>query len=276
METKALISTIQGYATKDGPGLRSTVFFVGCNLRCLWCSNPELMYPNIKTMFFKERCHGTFQTKEECELIYPDAFETVGYEITVDTLLEKLLRDKVFFDASGGGVTLSGGEPALFYPFVIELARKLRAAGVHVALDTAGHYSREHALGLAKEFDLFLYDIKAFDNRIHEKCTGVGNHHVIENLRLIADAGTDVIIRLVIIPGHNDDYSDVIKRIDFIAELGSSITRLDILRYHNLGDGKYTRLGLVNPISDDAVCDEMLIKDIYDYACSKNLNVYVE
>jgi len=276
MGKKALISTVQGYATKDGPGLRTTVFFVGCNLHCAWCSNPELMAPGIKFMHFKERCTKQCVNIEINNVSRPEAFESIGYAVTVEELFQKLIRDKVFFDTSGGGVTLSGGEPAMYHDFIIELAVTLHAAGIHVALDTAGHYAKQRMLELANVFDLFLYDIKAFDNAIHEKCTGLSNYHILENVRLLADLGKNIIIRMVIVPGYNDDFLDIVKRVDFVVGLGTAVKRLDILRYHSLGAGKYARLGLFNPISEKLVCDETLIRKICAYAQSRNLAVYVE
>ncbi|RBP63343.1 pyruvate formate lyase activating enzyme [Alkalibaculum bacchi] len=267
MKDKALISTIQFYSTKDGPGIRTTVFFVGCNLKCKWCSNPELIEPKVKDMYFKERDTQT----------YPDeAYERVGYEITVGELFERLMRDKVFYDTSGGGVTFSGGEAALQSEFVIKISRRLREAGVHVALDTAGDIPSYKMKELAESVDMVLYDIKAYDGEIHNRCTGVDNKRILENAQLISDMDKDMIIRMIIVPGYNDALEDVYKRVDFIEGLGKAVKRLDILRYHNLGAGKYERLGIEYTIPIDLACDEESIDLIYSYALNKGFHVNIE
>jgi pyruvate formate lyase activating enzyme len=302
MSEKGLISTIQRYSTKDGPGIRSTVFFVGCNLRCKWCANPELMKPGIKYMHFENLCiHCGACVKiaanqsikfvkvgcvidrlrctniEECMDICPkEAYEKVGYEIRSEDLLEKLLRDALFYEKSGGGVTFSGGEPAFQGDFVIEAANLLRSQGVHVALDTAGYLPWTSLQKVVEAVDMVLYDIKAYDNDIHKACTGVGNEEILDNAKHIARMNKEIIIRMVIVPGWNDDFIDIKKRIMFVKELGSSVTRVDLLRYHNLGIGKYQRLGMKYPLENDIECDEVLLQKIKNLALEQGLNTYLD
>lgn len=302
MSTKGLISTIQKYSTKDGPGIRSTVFCIGCNLRCKWCSNPELMEPGIKYMHFENRCihcgacvsiasnqsikfaevgceidRARCTNMDECMDICPrEAFEKVGYEITSEELVGKLLRDKVFYDQSAGGVTFSGGEPALQGDFVVEAANLLRQQGVHVALDTAGCLSWGELKPVMEAVDLVLYDIKAFDRDIHIACTGAGNEMILANAQNIAQMNKELIIRLVIVPGWNDQFTDIKKRLCFIKELGKGVIRVDILRYHALGAGKYRRLGLEYPIRTGLECDETLLEATRKMAVELNLNVHLE
>ncbi|MGM0168486.1 pyruvate formate lyase activating enzyme [Enterococcus sp. AZ135] len=302
MVKEAMISTIQKYSTKDGPGIRSTVFFVGCNLRCKWCSNPELIKFGYKYMIFEERCTkcGLCETKapagavdfsgeriridreklnniSEISALCPaNVFELVGRKVTVDDLFAELMRDKVFYDTSGGGVTFSGGDPMLFGGFLKELAAKLKAENVQVAIDTAGNYMPNRLKEVVEYADIFLYDIKAFDETIHRECTGVENKLILNNAKTLVELGKELIVRMVIVPGQNDQLEDMIARIDFIASLGPKVTRLDILRYHELGVGKYQRLGMVYPLNPSMKCDETAIRTIYNYALEKGINATIE
>jgi pyruvate formate lyase activating enzyme len=302
MSEKGLISTIQRYSTKDGPGIRSTVFCVGCNLRCKWCSNPELMISGVKYMYFENRCIHCgacvklaannsirFAQKgceinrklctniEECLEICPkEAYEKIGYEITSEELVEKLLHDRVFYEQSGGGVTFSGGEAALQGEFIAKAAHLLRVEGIHTALDTAGCLPWTKLKRVVEAFDMVLYDIKAYDGNIHKACTGVGSKLILENARHIAEMGKEIIIRMVIVPGWNDDLDDIKNRITFIKDLGSSVVRLDILKYHKLGVGKYHRIGLTYPIEKDTECNQGKLHGIKDMADFYGLNVHME
>lgn len=302
MVEEAMISTIQRYSTKDGPGIRSTVFFVGCNLLCNWCSNPELIKFGYKYLVFEERCtkcqlclkaapqnaidlsgekikidrQRLTNIAEIAELCPANVFEVVGKKVTVAELFAELMKDKVFYDTSGGGVTLSGGDPLLQGGFLQALIGKLKKENIHVAIDTAGHYPAKKLREIAAQADTFLYDIKAFDEQIHRACTGVGNKLILNNAQTLIELGKELIVRMVIIPGQNDQLTDMKARIDFIEALGKNVSRLDILRYHELGVGKYQRLGLEYPLQQHLECHEQNIQEIYQYALIKGLNVHVE
>jgi len=288
--TRGSYSKIQRYSTKDGPGLRSTVFLIGCDLECVWCSNPELIKKGRKILFHPELCNqcgacipvsnGAITMGEKAVVIdrdacdnlaecaaacYYDAFEILGQKITSADLARKLLRDKAFYDQSGGGVTFSGGEPGMQAKFVMETAALLRAEGVHVALDTAGLLSWSKLKPLADSVDLVLYDVKAFDPEIHKACTGVGNKRILHNARKLAAAGQEMHVRMVIAPGYNDQPEDLDARLQFVHSLGASVTRLDILKLHHLGVGKYHSLGMAcategGPDCPDDLADEILEK----------------
>lgn len=302
MVKDAMISTIQKYSTKDGPGIRSTVFFVGCNLLCKWCSNPELIKFGYKYMIFEDRCTkcGLCEVKapvgaidlsgeklsvdresldniaEIAALCPASVFEQVGRKVTVDALFSELMKDKVFYDTSGGGVTFSGGDPMLFGSFLKELAAKLKAENVQVAVDTAGHYMPKRLKEVAEYTDIFLYDIKAYDESIHRECTGVGNKLILNNAKILVELGKALIVRMVIVPGQNDQLEDMLARVDFIASLGSQVKRLDILRYHELGVGKYQRLGMIYPLDQSLECNEDTIQTVYQYALEKGINTNIE
>ena len=265
------IFKIQSYSTKDGPGIRSTVFAIGCNLRCKWCSNPELIEPGQKILYHADKCVKCgscvkcANLDERAAACFHDAYERIGMTLSAEELASKLLRDKVFYEQSGGGVTFSGGEPALQSDFFIETAMLLKKEYIHVALDTAGNISWNLLAPLVETIDLALYDIKAFDNAIHESFTGVGNTCILENARLIAAMKKPMIIRLILVPGVNDMEEELDRRLTFVRDLGSAVKRIDFIKYHRLGEGKYQRLGLQYPLRDTPNCSD----DFASYAVCK-------
>lgn len=289
-----LISRIQRYSTKDGPGIRTTVFMQQCNLRCQWCANPETIGPGFNVFWFKERCrqcgtcvqaaansaitlaepgNGVNIDRKKCtnlldivELCPYDSYEKVGKEMTSRELADLLLRDKAFYDESHGGVTFSGGEPALQAEFVRETALLLKAEGVHVCLDTAGNIRWEKLSPLIETVDLISYDFKAFDAETHLNCTGVDNHLILENAKAIAMMGKPILARMVIVPQQNDDPEDIRKRLDFIRSLGQAVQQVDILEYHIYGVGKYQKLGMSYLLNNIASCPRELTEQIKQYA----------
>ena len=278
-----VISKIQRYSTKDGPGIRSTVFCAGCNLRCIWCANPELIEREGQILYYRQRCvrcgacaalsggaisvehEGCVIDRSRCTQARSsgtnlaecaaacnhDAYEIIGHEINPRELAQALIRDKAFYDQSGGGVTFSGGEPALQSEFVAATAALLKEAGIHTALDTAGNVEWENLRIAAEEMDLVLYDLKAFDDEIHRCCTGVSNTLVIENAQRLALLRKTLHIRLILVPPYNDG-ADWEKRLDFVKSLG--VSRIDLLPFHKLGAGKYKALGIVDPLEGNPEC----------------------
>ena len=302
MSKKALISNIQNYSTKDGPGIRTTVFFTGCNLKCVWCSNPELIGPGIKVMYFENRCRRcgkcaetavnnsiiltesgceidreTCTNIEECMEVCPyEAYEKSGYEISVQDLYNKLIRDKIFFEQSGGGVTFSGGEAGLQYEFLSEIGAELQKDNIHTALDTAGLITWEKLEKAINSMNMVLFDIKAYDSRLHRKYTGAGNELMLENIKKTAAKNKELIIRMVIVPGMNDNMEDIKKRISFIKELGSAVKQIDILKYHNLGEGKYKSLGMIYSVPKDLYREEGFWKKVKEMASETGVKVTID
>lgn len=302
MSKKALISNIQNYSTKDGPGIRTTVFFTGCNLKCVWCSNPELIEPGIKVMYFENRCrrcgkcaetavnNSIILTESGCEIdrekctnieecmeVCPyEAYEKSGYEISVQDLYNKLIRDKIFFEQSGGGVTFSGGEAGLQYEFLSEIGAELQKDNIHTALDTAGLITWEKLEKAINSMNMVLFDIKAYDSRLHRKYTGAGNELILENIKKTADKNKELIIRMVIVPGMNDNMEDIKKRISFIKELGSAVKQIDILKYHNLGEGKYKSLGMIYSVPKDLYREEGFWKKVKEMASETGVKVTID
>ena len=300
MET-GFISTLQRYSTKDGPGIRTTVFLVGCNLRCAWCANPELMLPGEKYMYYRQRCircgacvqisDGAVSLAEQgcsinrdavknwdalADICPQSAYEKKGMYLTSEELVEKLLRDRAFYETSGGGVTFSGGEAALQSSFVKESAAMLRKNGIHTALDTAGLIPWDRLSDLLEEIDLVLYDIKAVDPQIHHRCTGADNTLILENARRIASLGKPVWIRLVLVPGWNDDPEDLRSRLRLVRSLGDTVLRVDVLKYHSLGVSKYRQLGMKYLIPRGTRCSEQLTGLVRQIADEEQVAIHIE
>ncbi len=298
---KGLISQIQHYSTKDGLGIRTTVFFMGCNLHCKWCANPETILPGKKIMYHKQKCMGCGTcvqaappssirlTEEGCVIdrklctnlsdmvdICPyDAYEERGQEIGVEELRRKLNRDIIFYRSSGGGVTFSGGEACQQRDFLLEVMRLLKEDGIHMALDTAGNWEYERVLPLLELADLILYDIKAFDSGLHRACTGVGNERILENARKIAGMKKNMHIRLVLVPGVNDQREDVLERFRFVRSLGDAVRQTDLLPYHRLGVGKYQALGIPYELLEIQEYREDQVEELKELAKKERLAVTV-
>ncbi len=298
---KGLISQIQHYSTKDGPGIRTTVFFMGCNLHCKWCANPETILPGKKIMYHKQKCMGCGTcvqaappfsirlTEEGCvidrklctnlndmvEICPYDAYEERGQEIGVEELRRKLNRDIIFYRSSGGGVTFSGGEACQQRDFLLEVMRLLKEDGIHMALDTAGNWEYERVLPLLELADLILYDIKAFDSGLHWACTGVGNERILENARKIAGMKKNMHIRLVLVPGVNDQREDVLERFRFVRSLGDAVRQTDLLPYHRLGVGKYQALGIPYELLEIQEYSEDQVEKLKELAKKERLAVTV-
>jgi pyruvate formate lyase activating enzyme len=265
---KGITFNVQRFSTEDGPGIRTTVFFKGCPLRCAWCHNPEGLSPRPELMWYDVRCIGARDCLSACPEraleLTPDgmridrtkctacgacaeacpagALEVIGREWTPDELFAEVDKDTVFYDTSGGGVTLSGGEPMAQADFVLALARLCHEAGIHVALDTCGTVAWERYERVLPLVDLVLYDLKIFDAERHRASTGADNRSILENARRIAAAGKPMWVRTPIIPGYTAGADNIAALGDFIAGELPTVERWDLLAYTNLGQPKYHRL----------------------------------
>ena len=263
-----LIFNIQKFCVNDGPGIRTTVFLKGCPLHCLWCHNPESQSPAPELLFYadkcrmcrscaavcKSHCHAfeggthTFDRKNcakcfACEAIGCDALERVGKEVTVEEVMAEVLKDRIFYENSGGGVTLSGGEPLSQLEFSLELLKKAKENRLHTALETCGIASPHDIREIAEYTDLFLFDYKETAPDLHRKFTGVDNRLILENLSLLDGLKKEIILRCPIIPGCNDREEHLIG-IAYVANRFDSIKHIELEPYHALGEGKYRSLGL--------------------------------
>jgi len=253
----AVIFDIVHSSFVDGPGIRTTVFFKGCNLKCAWCHNPESQSGKTQMMFYRNKCTGCGKCKEicpnhmkfcelcgKCEIYCPaDARKICGRKYTTEEVLEEVLRDKSFYENSGGGVTFSGGECMLQIDFLLEILKKCKENGIHTAVDTAGHVPFECFERILPYTDLFLYDIKCFDSEVHKKYVGVGNELILQNLEKLLQAGAKVWIRIPVIPEVNDSIEEMQSIKAFIEQIGKP-EKIELLPYHALGENKYNAIGL--------------------------------
>ncbi len=247
---RGLISGIKRMEIHDGDGMRTTVFFKGCPLKCIWCHNPESISFEKQTAFFKEKCINCGLCKnernEKTSLYCPtNAIVTFGEEYDVDTLTEILAQDKVFFENSGGGVTLSGGECLAQPAFAVNLAKKLHEKDISVYIDTCGFVKREVLEKIIPYTDKFLYDLKAIDADVHKKCTGHDNKIILENLKFLSDKGCKIEIRYPLVKGYNDQECRKIG--EFLKDL-KGITKVKVLQYHSFAGSRYEALDMTNTL----------------------------
>jgi pyruvate formate lyase activating enzyme len=261
---------VKRYALHDGPGVRTTVFFKGCPLHCLWCCNPESQSFDPELAWLKEACIGCDRCRDVCpqgaitvvdgvrqidmthcdlcgrctDVCVGGALIRIGRRITVSELLSELVRDSVFFQRSGGGLTLSGGEPAAQPVFARELLRRYKTEenGLHTALETCGHVPWEDLAAVLESTDLVLYDVKSLDPQAHLSGTGSDNQLILDNARRIAASGKPMVIRLPLIPGYTDSEDNVTAIAAFARQL-AGVEEIHLLPYHRLGEPKYGRLG---------------------------------
>ncbi|MEJ2111079.1 MAG: glycyl-radical enzyme activating protein [Acidobacteriota bacterium] len=276
------IYDIQGFSVQDGPGIRTTVFLKGCPLCCPWCHSPESQQFHSQLAWIAMRCAGLDTCPyclQACTLraispgnAIPDpetghpirhiqidrsacdncgacaaactrnALYMCGVDHTVDEVLDRVLKDKPFYEQSGGGVTISGGEPMAQPEFVMNLLERLKANRIHTALDTTGHVPYEILKQSIPFTDLYLYDLKHMDNDRHKTATGVSNDLILENSLKLAAAGCKMQIRIPVIPDFNDSETNMKETGNFCKSLESAVTLIQLLPYHNLGAMKYQRI----------------------------------
>ena len=270
-ERKARIFNIQKYNVYDGPGIRTLVFFQGCPLRCKWCANPEGLVRTPQVMFKKDVCVNCGRCVEVCpqkihvfsqqelrhmvdravkctgcrkclDVCPTHALEIAGEEKRVSELLEIIREDRMFYDISGGGVTLGGGEVMAQAEAAVSLLQACKQEGISTAVETCGYAEKPKILEIAKYVDLFLFDCKETDPELHKEYTGVDNKIILENLKALSDAGSKIILRCPIIPGFNDR-AEHFKGISETAEKFIGIEHIEIEPFHPLGESKYSALG---------------------------------
>ncbi len=243
IDRKALIFDIQRNSFVDGPGIRMTVFFKGCNLKCAWCHNPEGQSALPEILFYGERCEGCGLCEASERYTCPnEAKVRCGRELSVSEVLEECLRDRLFFGVSGGGVTFSGGECMLQIEFLEEILKQCKKSGIHTAVDTAGNVPYEYFERVMPYTDLFLYDVKCADSERHRQYTGVGNSLILENLEKLLKCRQSVWIRVPLVPSVNDGEEEIIAIRDFLKRCGEP-ERVELLPYHGMGERKYAALG---------------------------------
>ena len=247
---QGIVFDIKHFAIHDGPGIRQTIFFKGCPLSCWWCHNPESRSSDIFSYEKEEIIEGV----KICKL------ETIGKRYTLDDLMKEIKKDLMFFEESDGGVTFSGGEPLLQYEFVMDLLKECKNLDIHTCIDTTGNISSNKLKNVAKLTDLFLYDLKHIDDNKHIKYTGVSNKLILNNLKLLDEMGKDIWIRFPLIPGINDDKSDLLSMMSFLSKLKKRYP-ISILPYHKIGSHKYELFGIeYSMIGVEEYGDDEIIK----------------
>lgn len=246
------IFNIQRFCIYDGPGIRTVVFLKGCNLKCLWCHNPESVNPKKQLMFYGDRCVGCGKCAEICQNTHTEscvacgkcvdvckngAREIVGFEKSVDEVCDILFRDIEYYKNSDGGVTLSGGEPLLQIDFCEALLKNCKEKNIHTAVETAGNVPWEYFERVLPYLDYVLYDIKSFDEQNHIYCTGVSNKRILENAEKLKGTGKNVRFRMPLIPRFNEN------ELEAVAKFCGSF-ELELMAYHQTGMGKYDAMNI--------------------------------
>jgi pyruvate formate lyase activating enzyme len=279
-QRKGYVFNIQRFSIHDGPGIRTTVFLKGCPLRCGWCSNPESLrsFPEIITRDIKcikcgrcikacpqeaivaqdhvqrviqwEQCDQCLQCAEDCPA---GAIDIMGNYVSVEEVIEEVLRDIHFYTENSGGMTLSGGEPLFQWQFALDLLREAKQKGLHTVLDTSGYTDWEILEKILEYTDLVLYDIKHMDDELHQRDVKVSNHQILDNLEKIASQSkTRIWIRCPVIPDFNDTEENFGEMAGFILGLGKKVEKVSLLPYHRFGELKYSAGGKKYPYEGKA------------------------
>ncbi len=291
-EQSGIVFDIMRFSTRDGPGIRTTVFLKGCPLTCLWCHNPESQQQTIEFMYRPSLCIGCLSCVDACpegaitasgagvlidlkqcllcgaclEVCYTDACQIVGREMPVSKVMAEIRKDVPFYDETGGGVTFSGGEPLMQSEFLGALLSACKQEDIHTAVDTSGSAPWNVIDALRQDVDLFLYDLKLLDDDLHLKYTGISNMRILENLRQLSRQGQKLRVRIPLIPGINDRPEALSALAEFIAGLPNR-PEVELLPYHETGVEKYHRLGRdytlggVKPAQADEIAEAAKIFD---------------
>ena len=274
---EAPLFDIQRFSVHDGPGIRTLVFLKGCGLRCLWCSNPESQLSQPQLMLYPEKCIGCHRCLEACEFgaVFVDseqllcnrqlcracgkcadvcpagARRLVGKHADVDYVIKEIEKDILFYRNSGGGVTFGGGEPALFPDFVRAVSIECQKRDINVAIETCGYAPWKNMKIIAEYVNLIMFDLKHMDADTHRKLCGHSNKLILNNLKkLYKIGGNEILMRMPIIPGLNDEEENIRNTAEFVLSLSSDIRSVELLPYHKFGVNKYERLGILYQIEE--------------------------
>lgn len=300
-ETTAYVATIQKDCIHDGPGIRTTVFLMACPLRCKWCQNPENLYSEPVLLYSPEKCNACGSCMEVCpngcitrdpitgmmvfdrtncdncglcaDVCLTGARELCGREMTPQSLFDEVMKNEVFFRTTGGGITISGGEPTCHIEFLKETFAKFQAAGISTALETSGFCATKKIMELAPYVDNFLFDFKADTEAVHRQWTGVSNQIIKKNLNALIDAGNRVIVRIPLIPTVNDG-DEFVKMMDYLAST-EKVEEINILPFHQFGMMKYDLVDDDYEMKEMAECPPEISDACADIARSYGFKVDV-
>ena len=284
----AFITNIQGYSIHDGPGIRTVVFFKGCSLSCKWCANPECISGKPQVGFLQLLCKGCGKCKETCRYnaVNTDknkhridytlcnscgecsdncnygALVKYGKLMTVNEVWDEVRRDKIFYDTSGGGVTVSGGEPLLHPAFVRELFELCHGEKINTCIETCGSVDSGAFKEVIPVTDHFLFDLKHMDSEIHKKNTGQNNDRILKNAALVVEHGVDIVFRNPLIPGVNDSESNIDATAEFLKSLGKKALRFELMPFHRMGMNKYQALDMEYPMGDLGIMENEKIEAV--------------
>lgn len=300
-QVKGTIFDIKRYAIHDGPGIRTTVFFKGCTLRCQWCHNPEGIKFEHEIMFRPERCaadcwdcvprcpqkaiskNGTVISIDDakcdlcaiCEDVCAyEAVAVVGRDVTVQEIIKEVEKDRIFYEESGGGVTISGGEPLAQGDFLLSLLDELSKRNIHTAVDISGYMPYEILDEVSNRADLILYDLKVMDEHRHRVFTGESNTLILENLKRLSEKGTHTIIRMPVLKGLNDDPENIQSMVDFLLPLNNS-WQINLLPFHRGGEGKRERLKKKSPFVEFKTPSKEKLNEIKDKLSAHGFDVKI-
>ncbi len=260
MNKQGIVLQLQNFSLNDGDGIRTTIFLMGCPLRCLWCSNPETWTKEIKFANYEKNkvcCLScNYQSndlsisscplcKSEVKTVKENESKELGQLMSVDEIVSRIKRQEIFYRFSNGGVTFSGGEPTVQLEFVYEIAEQLFDLGIHMSMETCGYFDFEECKKLLSLLDHIFVDIKCVDDAKHIKYTGVSNKNILKNIVKLKELGLPITIRIPLIEEINTDLNNINSTISFIKEnFNNYPINVELLKYHNLGNEKYDALSL--------------------------------
>jgi pyruvate formate lyase activating enzyme len=311
-EKIAQVFHIQRWSLHDGPGIRTVVFLKGCPLRCLWCCNPESQESHAEMAFFKDRCNSCGHCVEDCphgaitfngetyvtdysickkhcygkvdppypctKRCYTQARKTIGFRMPVSKVLNEVQRDSLIYKQSGGGVTVSGGEPMIQYVFLKEFLKQCKENWLHTAMETCGFTRWECYEEVIEYVDFLFLDLKHYDDIQHRKLTGQGNEDIFENARrlshFMSQRGREMVVRIPIIPGYNDSEENVKAIADFVCSQMDGVKVIELMPYHRLGRSKYADIGRVYTLEHVQTPSQAHIQSLQEIILQRGLGVH--